>query len=190
VAWSSELEALIIKLWNDGASSRKICDEVRQLDPSRTDLQIKSKVQRLRVQGKLVSRYKSHKNKKGALLKKPPVTSGMPKDKSVDKHAEHILPEPGNKPGPEPGKVELPSEEIPAWAQRPVCPGPEHDSLQSLLTEIRDLLRKPEPETFSFDYHCRSCRSGGSCYDEEVVWRVCPRCGESLIVWNVKVSES
>ncbi len=56
---------------------------------------------------------------------------------------------------------------------------------EELLKEILDCLRGFEPVTFAFECHCRKCGDNRSVHDEDEVWRVCPRCGEPLIVWNV-----
>jgi hypothetical protein len=53
-----------------------------------------------------------------------------------------------------------------------------------MLKEIRDLLK---PSTFSFDYACPEGCSVGTVGDAEKIWRFCPVCGKSLIVWNVEV---
>jgi hypothetical protein len=60
------------------------------------------------------------------------------------------------------------------------------DPMLKVLKEILDCLRGFEPVTFSFECHCRKCGDNRSIHDEDEVWRVCPRCGEPLIIWNVQ----
>ena len=63
------------------------------------------------------------------------------------------------------------------------------DPVCGLLKEILQCLRTQfEPAGFSFEHHCRKCGTSGIA-DSEEVWRVCPRCGEPLIIWNVQSLE-
>jgi hypothetical protein len=57
--------------------------------------------------------------------------------------------------------------------------------LLAVLKEIKDLL---EPASFSFESYCPCCHERRAESDEKKVWRVCPKCGCKLIVWNVEVS--
>jgi predicted RNA-binding Zn-ribbon protein involved in translation (DUF1610 family) len=93
------------------------------------------------------------------------------------------------------------SEPAPTSVHTPVCnvsdrkqpiepAGPVKDPILSVLEEIRNLLInqfKPEPVTFKA--YCRKCKYSQTIRDDEV-WRLCPRCGEPLIIWNVEVKEA
>jgi predicted RNA-binding Zn-ribbon protein involved in translation (DUF1610 family) len=68
--------------------------------------------------------------------------------------------------------------------------GPVKDPILSIIEEIRNLLiNQFKPEPVVFKAYCRKCKDSRSVEDDEV-WRVCPRCGEPLIIWNVEVQEA
>jgi hypothetical protein len=75
-------------------------------------------------------------------------------------------------------------ESIPVAAAEPASPSAsEADSVVSLLSEIRDLLK---PDSFDFEYHCPKCNEHGTVSCVERVWQHCPVCGAPLIVWSVE----
>lgn len=65
---------------------------------------------------------------------------------------------------------------------------PEHESAAAPSSQKLEPT-EPTKKLVSFEAYCRKCRDRRSVHDETNVWKLCPVCGEPLIVWNIEFDE-
>lgn len=164
--WTDAENELLIGLWNKKLNA----SQMLAMFPGRNENSIKMRLARLKEKGLIKPRWRQGKTKHDKELKGP---EGL-EPASTPVHTQTHTPETSRK--------EQPAIE---------APGPVKDPMLSVLEEIRNLLGKQaESEAVSFEAYCRTCRQPMNVSNQKEVWRVCPRCGEPLIVWNVEVQEA
>lgn len=208
--WRPEEDKVLVKLWNE----RVLIEKMTPSFPGRTEAAIRLRIQRLEKYGKIKKRagrlkmlprrssVKRWSEQEERLLVKlwnkdvkvPDMLAHFPgrTRSSITMHID-VLQKAGaiklrGKTGKDirKGSDATVDKSVEPPVHTPVPSPPE--SLTDLLKQVLDALKllKLQEESVCFESYCPQCRINRSVEDSNV-WKVCPVCGEPLIVWDVKV---